>query len=222
MKPMVIAGPSANCGKTTLACRIIEAAPGIQALKITRFHRESRCPVHGADDDGHDRCDGCDEPPEGFEIVAAASRLLREGKDTWRMARAGADPVLWLRAAPHTFTYAIHAALKKFSAARPLLIEGNSAATLPDIEQTTVILWPRRPRGVKASVLPALKRADFLLIEEAEDGSRRLPGSLKAACTRSAASLARLPEPVWLPFSWWREESATKEPAERLAAALTG
>ena len=54
MKPIVITGPSANTGKTELACRLVAALGDAQALKITRFHRESHCPVHGVDEHGDD------------------------------------------------------------------------------------------------------------------------------------------------------------------------
>jgi hypothetical protein len=202
---LIIAGPSANCGKTALACRVIAALPGAQALKITRFHRESHCPVHGVDEQGDDNCDGCDPVPAGFELVTDDAILRTPGKDTDRLMQAGASPVLWLRAAPHVFRYALAAAVKQFDAGKPLVIEGNSAATLPDFAGRVVLIWPQRTRGVKASVLPALGRADMLLLVEHEDAPRRrLPGTLRSALARAGMSERDLPQPRWLPANWWQ------------------
>ena len=167
MKPIVITGPSANTGKTELACRLVAALGDAQALKITRFHRESHCPVHGVDEHGDDNCDGCEESPSGFELVTEAARLNVPGKETQRLTQAGARPALWLRAAPHVFEYALQAALKHFDLARPLVIEGNSAANVESFEARVVLLWPAKSRGVKESVYAALRRCnDLLLVEE--------------------------------------------------------
>src|SRR5690606_9861049 len=158
LKSVIIAAPSANCGKTELACRLIARMDAPQALKITRFHRESHCPVHGVNDQGQDNCDGCAPAPAGFELVDDPAVLNTPGKDSDRMIKAGADPVLWLRAAPHVFEYALGAAVKRFDSSRPLVIEGNSAATVAGFAGEVVLIWPQVTRGVKASVLPALKR----------------------------------------------------------------
>ncbi|MCC6575538.1 MAG: hypothetical protein IT462_17300 [Planctomycetes bacterium] len=202
MKPLVITGPSANSGKTELACQLLRRHPGIQVLKITRFHRESHCPVHSP---AEDHCDGCDDTPAGYEIVADDSRIKVAGKDTGRLAEAGGEPVLWLRAAPHAFNYALKAALARFNADEPLLIEGNSAATQDWLDATVVLIWPQHPKGVKASVLPALRRADrLILIESSTAPGKRVPPSLVQACNRIGISLAQLPYPEWLSAFWWK------------------
>ncbi len=213
MKPIVITGPSANTGKTELACRLVAALGDAQALKITRFHRESHCPVHGVDEHGDDNCDGCEESPSGFELVTEAARLNVPGKDTQRLTQAGARPALWLRAAPHVFEYALQAALKHFDLARPLVIEGNSAANVESFEARVVLLWPAKSRGVKESVHAALRRCNDLLLVE-EEGSQVLPQSLLAACTKIGVRIEDLPEPVWLKARWWL---AAQEPKAWLA-----
>jgi hypothetical protein len=220
-RPIIIAAPSANCGKTELACRVIRAFGDAQALKITRFHRESHCPVHGVDDQGQDNCDGCAPAPAGFELVDDQAVLQTPGKDSDRMLKAGASPVLWLRAAPHVFDYAIKFALKRFDVTRPLVLEGNSAATVGDFAGTVVLLWPQKTRGVKASVLPALNRVDHLVLVEAEDGpARRWPTTLKSALTRIGRETKDLPQPHWLPADWWKASESTVEAelVEQLAA----
>ncbi len=201
---VIITGPSANCGKTALACRVVAALPGAQALKITRFHREEHCPVHGINEHEEDNCDGCDPVPAGFELVTDDAVLRTPGKDTDRLMQAGAAPVLWLRAAPHVFRYALAAAVKHFDETKPLVVEGNSAATLPDFAGKVVLIWPQRTRGVKASVLPALKRADVLVLVEHEDPPhRRIPNTLRSALTRAGMTEQDLPKPHWLPTGWW-------------------
>jgi hypothetical protein len=205
---LIIAGPSANCGKTELACRIVAALPGAQALKITRFHRESHCPVHGINDQGEDNCDGCAPAPAGFELITDDAILRTPGKDSDRLLRAGATPVLWLRAAPHVFRYALNAALKHFDTAKPLVLEGNSAATVSDFAGTVVLIWPQRTRGVKASVLPALARADVLVLVEHEDKPlRRIPNTLRSALARAGRNERDLPAPQWLPADWWKQDN---------------
>ncbi len=219
---LIIAGPSANAGKTALACAVVAAAPGSQALKITRFHRESHCPVHGVDEQGDDNCDGCDPVPAGYELVSDETILRTPGKDTDRLAIAGAKPVLWLRAAPHVFRYALAAAMQAFDPERPLVIEGNSAATLPDFHGKVVLVWPQRTRGVKASVLPALKRTDVLVLVEHEDAPlRRIPNTLRSALARAGLPQSALPEARWLPADWWQEGSGESGTAgARLAVEL--
>jgi hypothetical protein len=209
---IIIAGPSANTGKTALACRIISATPGAQALKITRFHRESHCPVHGVNEQGEDDCDGCAPAPSGFELVEDAETLNTPGKDSARMIEAGAEPVYWLRAAPHVFRYALSHAMKRYDPGKPLVLEGNSAATVSDFEGTVVVLWPQKTRGVKASVFPALKRADVLvLVEDEGDQPRRWPKTLKAALKRQGMDENDLPAPLWLPAGWWQETPSKAE-----------
>ena len=210
MKPIVITGPSANTGKTELACRLVAALGDAQALKITRFHRESHCPVHGVDEHGDDNCDGCEESPSGFELVTDAARLNVPGKDTQRLMAAGAKPALWLRAAPHVFEYALQAALKHFDLTRPLVIEGNSAANVESFEARVVLIWPAKSRGVKDSVLAALKRCEDLLLVEEEGQERVLPASLLAACAKAGVRTGDLPEPTWLKARWWMSEQEPK------------
>jgi hypothetical protein len=208
IRPVVITAPSANCGKTALACHIAAQTPGIQALKITRFHREEHCPVHGVSTAGDDNCDGCAPAPAGFELIEDDTVLRTPGKDTDRLIRAGASPVLWLRAAPTSFEYALAKAMKRLDAMQPLLIEGNSAATIPSFDATVVLIWPQRPRGVKASVMPALKRCDNLVLVEAESGpARQMPQTLRQACSRAGVTVNDLPQPHWLPAGWWLESA---------------
>lgn len=219
MRPVVITGPSANTGKTELACRLVAALGDAQALKITRFHRESHCPVHGVDEHGDDNCDGCEESPSGFELVTDSARLLKQGKDTARLYVAGARPVLWLRAAPHVFDYALRAAMRNFDPARPLVIEGNSAANVPDFDARIVLVWPARSRGVKESVLAALKRCEDLLL--VEEGNRRvMPQSLLEACAKVGVAPAKLPMPVWLKADWWRGSEDEQDWLDALASQV--
>lgn len=213
MKPLVITGPSANSGKTELACRLLAIRPGTQTLKITRFHREAHCPVHGVDEHGHDACDGCDDAPAGYEIITDPARINMADKDTGRLVSAGGNPVLWLRAAPHAFAYALRSAISRFDLNQPLLIEGNSAATQPWLDATVVVLWPQYPRGVKSSVIPALRRADKLLVVEAPtDPRKRIPPSLLQACNRAGLELAQIAEPQWLGSNWW--QSGQEQPSD--------
>ena len=214
-RPLVITAPSANCGKTALACRIVAKTPGIQALKVTRFHREEHCPVHGVDDAGENNCDGCAPAPAGFELVEDDAVLRTPGKDTDRLIRAGASPVLWLRAAPTSFEFALAKAIKRLDPVRPLLIEGNSAATIHGLDATVVLIWPQRPRGVKASVMPALKRCDHLILVEAASGpARQVPPTLRQACSRAGVTLDDLPRPLWLTANWWHEAANAQNELE--------
>ncbi len=205
-RPIVIAGPSANCGKTELACQLIAALPGAQALKITRFHREEHCPVHGVNDQGQDNCDGCAPAPAGFELINDPAVLATPNKDTDRLQRAGASKVLWLRAAPASFNYALQKAVQRFDPQKPLVVEGNSAATVDDFDATVVVIWPQKTRGLKASVLPALKRCDVLVLVEAEGApARPLPHTLRSACHRIGMDENRLPQVLWLKANWWQQ-----------------
>ncbi|MDC1142593.1 hypothetical protein OAU50_05845 [Planctomycetota bacterium] len=200
MRPIIITGPSANCGKTAIACQLIAALPSAQALKITRFHRESHCPVHGVDDHGDDNCDGCAPAPDGFQLISEPEILSMSGKDTARLQQAGAVKTLWLRAAPHVFEYAIKRAVREFDPNIPLIVEGNSAATLQDFDGRVILIWPSNPRGVKDSVFPALQRCEKLLVPAAEG---TVPATLSATCTRLGVEV---PGITWIDPNYWQTD----------------
>lgn len=165
--------------------------------------------MHGANAQGQDNCDGCAPAPSGFELIDDEAVLRTPGKDTYRLAQSGAQPVLWLRAAPGSFEYALKKAAARFDPARPLVIEGNSAATLPGFDAHVVLIWPQHPRGVKASVMPALGRCDSLvLVETAGSPARVVPPTLRQALARTGRNLEQLPRPLWLAPDWWQRQDA--------------
>lgn len=227
-RPVVITAPSAHCGKTALACHLIAATPGTQALKITRFHRESNCPVHGVNEVGEDNCDGCAPVPSGFELVDDEETLTVPGKDSTRMLAAGASPVFWLRAAPHVFRYALGHALKRFATDRPLIVEGNSAATIDNFDTAVALIWTHNSRGVKSSVIPALRRADVLVLVESEgEIPQRWPASLIKTLARNSMEQSDLPPPSWLSSQWWRkltpaDQGVIRQIHERVGLAQVG
>jgi molybdopterin-guanine dinucleotide biosynthesis protein len=53
MKIIAVVGTGSGCGKTTVACRILQAIPGLGAVKISPHHGESRV-EWGAGEPGKD------------------------------------------------------------------------------------------------------------------------------------------------------------------------
>jgi molybdopterin-guanine dinucleotide biosynthesis protein len=112
-----IAGSHSGVGKTALGETLIRSL----LLNPAAFLRHT--PPHvGAikfTESGHEA------------VLVDDPAILREpGKDTARLAAAGADPVLWIRAARERLAPLLADALERLAACDAVVIEGNSAVRL--------------------------------------------------------------------------------------------
>ena len=157
-------------GKTTLACRILEALGGWGAIKIS--------PVRDAD------------------RVVASLGSHRPGSDTDLLARAGAARVVWLRAPDDRLGPAIARAMGELADLRGAVVEGNSFARHAPPSRTILVaragldevkdsarslvaaahwLVLNRPRGADG-LAPATLRG--LLVRELDAADPRDPGTI--------------------------------------------
>jgi len=154
MKPplVVIGGVHKGAGKTTLACHLLTRFTGWGALKVTTTHEGTICPVDAA-------CTTCGEVRGPFEVVADPQVLGMPGTDTWKLARAGARRVVWLRATAAHLAAGLEEALAGFSDLPGVVVEGTNAARYLD----AIYLLAARPpvRKIKPSARETAARADL-------------------------------------------------------------
>ena len=154
MKPrlVLIGGVHKGAGKTTLACHLLSQFTGWGALKVTTTHEGTICPVDAA-------CTTCGEVRGPFEVVVDPAVLGMPGTDTWKLARAGARRVAWLRSTGEHLAAGLTAALAGFSDLAGVVVEGtNTARHLPGL----YLLAARPPvRKIKPSARDTAARADL-------------------------------------------------------------
>ncbi|HEX8491799.1 MAG TPA: hypothetical protein VF658_03065 [Pyrinomonadaceae bacterium] len=163
MKPTIVAisGFSSNTGKTTLACELLRAFPGWEAIKMTRGHYRS-----------------CGKGPH----ACCVSHLLRDvpvirsgraetyapGKDTGRYWDAGASNVHWAIVTDGQVEQGISEALARVRSSA-VVVEGTSFVNYLDVD---FMLMCVRAGGakVKPSARRMMKKASALyLFDEGED-----------------------------------------------------
>jgi molybdopterin-guanine dinucleotide biosynthesis protein len=120
MKKVVIAvcGFASDAGKTTLACELLRALPGCEAIKMTRGHYRS-C--------GKDPHACCVSHLLGDDPVVRSGRAetYAPGKDTGRFWDAGASNVHWAIVTNGQVEEGFRAALARVES-QFVIVEGNS------------------------------------------------------------------------------------------------
>lgn len=125
------------------------------ALKITIRH-EGSCPRHTD-------CDTCDDGYEPFKILTDDDIIREKGKDTDRLATAGASKVVWLQSDSDVEKAGIEAALACFGKEHNLVIEGNSFLRVSDADVAILVVSPSVVK-VKRSAKILLNKIDFVVI----------------------------------------------------------
>lgn len=118
MKIITISAAHSGLGKTTLVEKLLERLKGWSALKVTVI-KKGPCPRENP-------CGVCEDQKAPYVIISDPKMINQEGKDTQRMASAGAKKVLWLKATPAGLNDGLKEALRKFSATPGVVIEGTS------------------------------------------------------------------------------------------------
>ena len=120
---LLIGAAHRNAGKTEYACEVIRrqtADHQVVGVKITCIsERESLCPRGG---------EGCGVGASLAESYCITEELRPDGaKDTSRMLRAGASPVLWLRVRAEHLDDGVAALLARIPPDAVMICESNSA-----------------------------------------------------------------------------------------------
>ncbi len=174
-KIVVIYGGGSTSGKTTLAEALLRSLRGWAAVKITPS------PVYPT----IDAFDPTNDPP---------------GKDTARLAGAGADPVLHVRSSADDLEEALQRALEMIPDDRSILIEGRGAQGIlrPDL---SILVWRQGLGDPKGSLEEMSRGADLVFLNCDDPGSGGGPAPPgdpgdRVACPLLSGSLREPPDPV--------------------------
>jgi molybdopterin-guanine dinucleotide biosynthesis protein len=169
---VAVGGFASNTGKTTLACELLRAFPGWEAIKVTRGHYRS------CGKSAHACCVShllSDEPL----VLSGRARTYEPGKDTGRFWDAGASNVHWVVATDRQVERGITDALGRV-ASRGVVIEGNSFSQFVDVDFFVMVASPAA--RMKPTARRALAKADALYLPGPADGddesARREVGEL--------------------------------------------
>jgi hypothetical protein len=161
-KKIVIYGNGSSSGKTTLAESLLAVLEGWAAIKITPSPLFSSISLH----------DPSSEP---------------SGKDSGRLVRAGADPVIHLMTRMEEVGEGLKQALDMIPPDRPLLIEGRGALNVlePDL---SILVWRGGLADRKGSLEDLAARAGLIFINEEDEtiggtpSLEGLPGGVPVIC----------------------------------------
>jgi hypothetical protein len=145
VRVLAVAGCCSGVGKTTLACRLLEALRGWGALKVSPLEPGSLPAVRP------------------FEILTDATALERPGSDTALYLRASAGRVAWLRAARENLGAGLTRAVHAFDGLPGLVVEGNAPAREIDPDGRIVLARVGQPE-IKASARGLLGRARWVVV----------------------------------------------------------
>ena len=118
MRIITVSGAHSEIGKTAIAEILLNRLKNWSALKVTVI-KDGPCPRKIS-------CGVCEKQSVPFSIVSNTRVINQKGKDTQRMASAGAKKVLWLKATPGGLKDGLKQALRRFRATPGVVIEGTS------------------------------------------------------------------------------------------------
>jgi hypothetical protein len=182
---IVVGGFASNAGKTSLICRLLEAFPGWEAIKLTRDHHLHR-----------------GRPPylrNGENLLTGSPIICSgrdenyiSGKDTARFWDAGASNVHWIVSTEASADHGIRLALERVRSPG-VFLEGNSFLRFMDAD--VAIMVARSDSGdMKSTALNALEKSDALFLTNSVDGSlARRKFSAWREKLRHNSRIARLP-----------------------------
>ena len=208
-----VIGPHSGCGKSTFVTHLLRHVGGLGCLKVSPARDRSEAPASSEGTIGDD-----------FYLEDAA-RLNRPGKDTALYLAAGAVRVERLRyrsdvlltSAPDNGCQgpeakgALAAALRRFPAAVPVIVESSSAVRL--LSPVGVVLVVRPPlREMKPTTEAILSRVTDLLINASD---RKGPAAAAAERLRDEFPALRPP------YTWSADLIAEPPPAQMLTRLRT-
>ena len=154
---ILIGATGRNVGKTEMACSLIKQHKDkkITALKVTTIKEdEGGCPR------GLESCGVCASLYGDFELIL--EKIHPPGKDTTRMAAAGADKVFWLRVKKPHLEKGIKEFLKRTTDKEIIVCESNSLRTCVE-PGLFVVMREIGVNRIKKSCKEVIKYADLIL-----------------------------------------------------------
>jgi hypothetical protein len=160
MRIIVVVGTGSGCGKTTAACRILAALPGLGAVKIS--------PRAG---------------PGQVEWGAGAP-----GKDTDLFARSGADPVARI-VGPRELTVAAWQGIReRFAGCRGVVIEGAGALDFAGERYVVFVAGETREAGRRERDQAIAALADLQLSRASPEAQTALVAGVRAFLARPSGA----------------------------------
>lgn len=160
MRVVAVAGFSSDAGKTTLACELLAALPGWEAVKVTKGHYRS------CGKDPHACCVShllTDRPL----VVSGREGTDVAGKDTGRYWAAGASNVHWVVATKDRVADGVREALSRVAPDAPgVVVEGTAFAREIPVD-FMVLVAAAGQREMKASAASVAGAADALYVSGA-------------------------------------------------------
>lgn len=184
---VAVGGLTSDVGKTTLACEILRAFRGWEAIKVTRGHYRS-C--------GKDPHACCVSHLLGDEPVVRSGRAetYAEGKDTGRFWDAGASDVHWVIATDGQVERGIKTALGRVRA-EGVVIEGNSFLNYVGVDFFVMVARPGGAK-IKPTARRALPKVDALYLSNF--GEEEIPGGRGvSSASREGAGLPDVDLPLY-------------------------
>jgi molybdopterin-guanine dinucleotide biosynthesis protein len=153
---VAVGGVASNCGKTTLVCRLLEAFPAWEAIKVTKGHFRS-C--------GKEPSACCVSSLLGNEPIVHSGRrdTYAAGKDTGRFWDSGASDVHWVIATEKQVEQGVAQALERVKA-EGVFIEGNSFLKFVDAD--FAVLVTGNDQKIKPSARRVLKSFDAIYVSD--------------------------------------------------------
>jgi hypothetical protein len=156
-KNMLLIGATAsNLGKTELACMLISRyckAHHVIGVKVTAItEKDGTCPRGGMG------CGVCSSLEGNYCITRETSG--REGKDTIRMLKAGAQEVYWLRVLESDLEEGYLKLREKFSDDAIIICESNRVRQVASPGLFVMVADSRTDKVVKTGALKVMKYVD--------------------------------------------------------------
>jgi hypothetical protein len=153
-----VLGPHSGCGKTLFVTRLLRHLPGLGCLKVR--------PVHGQGD--HHRFS---ERAKGEDYyLEDRGALYGPGADTASYLEAGASQVEILRHRGSGLAQGLAAAMNRFEAPTPIIVESSSAVPLLPHPVAVLLIIRPPPREMKPATRSALPSVTDLLINASDAG----------------------------------------------------
>ena len=161
---VAIGGFTSNSGKTTVACELLRAFPGWEAIKMSRGHYRS-C--------GKDPRACCVSPLLGPEPTLRSGRdeTYEPGKDTGRYWDAGAANVHWAIVTDKQVDKGIALALARVRAPG-VFVEGNSYLRHLDVDFMLMVARAGEESKIKPTARRVLAKASAFYLFGAEGDER--------------------------------------------------
>ncbi len=202
MRLLGIVSHGNGAGKTLFIERLLEAHPGrFAAVKFTTVFRDGNCPK-----DAQRRC-ACTRLHEAFTVISDDQAIRTENTDTGRIARAGADPVIWCLCKPGEHAAGWAHVQELLPGDRELVTEGNSAMEVIPSDALIFLVNPAMPQKFwKSNWLALLQRSRAVVVNDAPgalgrraaaapEERRRALDAVHEAAPQTPRVVARLDEP---------------------------